>query len=592
MIFGKYVNKYYLKYFLFFLIGIIALLAVDYFQLLMPEIIGNMTDTIKGAIDNPQGLDLKIIKDYTLQLLGVGVILIIGRFTWRNMIFGVGVRIEADMRDEMFAHTLLLSQKYYKEHKTGALLSFFTNDLQVIRETFGQGTIFLIDAVFLGILTFIKMFKLNYILALLALIPLVLVAISGYFIETRMEKKFLKRQKAYEKISDFTQENFSGISVIKAFVKEKNEIKHFAKVNKENEEANLDFAKFQVKLDILFNVVLGSIVAVLIYGCALVVLNDNTFTVGSLIKFVSYFQTLVWPMYAISMLLTMRAQGMASLKRVTEFLDANVDITDNDVEDVDQINGEIEFNHLNFSYPDDPNTKILDDVTFKINQGEMVGIIGKTGCGKTTIVDLLLRTYNIDDNAIFIDSKDIMHIPFKKVRQSIGYVPQDNFLFSDTIYNNIAFADDNFTLSEYEVEEAAKMSDLHSNIMDFELKYNTVIGERGTTLSGGQKQRLSIARALIKNPPILILDDSVSAVDTKTEEDILENLKNLRKGKTTILIAHRISTVKDLDKIVIMNGGKVTGIGTHDELLETNSEYKELVRLQSLEKELEGDSNE
>ena len=311
----------------------------------------------------------------------------------------------------------------------------------------------------------------------------------------------------------------------------------------------------------------------------------DTFTVGELWEFIGYFDAVIWPFMAVAQLINMRSQAAASIQRVTEFLDEPIDIVDDNVENIDLIKGKIEFNHLNFMYPDG-NYNVLEDISFTIEQGQMVGIIGKTGCGKTTVVDLLLRTYNLGENQILIDDKDIMQLPYKKVREAIGYVPQDNFLFSDTVANNIAFAYD--SLEEEKIIAAARLADVHNNIIEFSDKYETILGERGVTLSGGQKQRVSIARALLKNPPILIFDDSVSAVDTKTEETILSNLRRLRQGKTTIMIAHRISTVETLDKIVVMDEGKIIGIGTHNQLLETCDEYKEMVRLQSLEKQIAG----
>ena len=281
----------------------------------------------------------------------------------------------------------------------------------------------------------------------------------------------------------------------------------------------------------------------------------------------------------------MRAQAKASYDRISELLEEPVEIVDENTVDIEALQGKIEFRHLTFKYPDGSDN-VLENICFTIEAGEMVGIIGKTGCGKTTVVDLLLRTYNVEENQILLDDKDIMHLPFRKVRDSIGYVPQDNFLFSDTIANNIAFAYEE--LDYQKVEAAAKLADVHNNIIEFNDKYETILGERGVTLSGGQKQRVSIARALVKNPAILIFDDSVSAVDTKTEETILSNLRNLRKGKTTIMIAHRISTVETLDKIIVMDDGRVAGIGTHEELLKSNAIYQEMVRLQSLEKEVNG----
>ena len=591
MIFGKYVNKYYLKYWFFFILGFIALLAVNWFQLEIPKICGQILD---GISDEAKGDPNSIfnnhdqIKNLMLYLGLIAAIMFTGRFMWRYCIFGVAARIEADVRDDMFVHAEKLSTAYYKKHKTGALMALFTNDLQVIRHSFGGGTVMFIDAIFLGSMALTRMFMNNWILSLFSIFPMILMAIASVFIGRIMRDKFRKRQEAYERLSDFTQENFSGISVIKAFVKEVHEIRHFDKVNEDNKNKIIEHVRFATLLNVLLSLFISSVFAILFGGGAYFVINGFMgieFTVGQLWEFVGYFDAVIWPFMAVAQLINMRSQATASLQRVTEFLDEPIDIVDNEVSDINRVKGKIEFRHLNFKYPDGSNN-VLEDISFTVEAGQMVGIIGKTGCGKTTVVDLLLRTYNLDENQLFIDGKDIMNLPFKKVREAIGYVPQDNFLFSDTVANNIAFAFDE--IEDEKIVEAAKLADVHNNIIEFTDKYETVLGERGVTLSGGQKQRVSIARALVKNPPILIFDDSVSAVDTKTEETILSNLRKLRQGKTTIMIAHRISTVETLDKIVVMDEGKIIGIGTHNQLLETCDEYKEMVRLQSLEKQIEG----
>ena len=586
MIFGKHINKYYKKYFIWFLFGILALILVDWYQLKIPELVGALIDDLekgKDVIGNGS------LKDLMLRLAHIAIIMFVGRFGWRNACFGVAVKIEADMREDLFIKSEKLSQRYYKEHKTGALMALYTNDLSTIREVFGLGLIMLIDALFLGILTFYKMFKTNKTLSLLALIPMVIICVVSLMIGKVMEKKFELRQKAYEDLSDFTQENFSGISVIKAFVKEILEITQFKKINKQNQEININFAKFSTLLHVLLTLFIGSITALLYLGGSFVVIKGNGFTSGDLFKYVTFFATLVWPMMAVSQLINMRAQAKASLNRISRLLDEKVDIVDDKVVDLEEIKGSIKFNNLSFQYPDGE-FNVLENISFDIKAGQMVGIVGRTGCGKTTIVDLLLRIYNVKENEIYLDGIDIMNIPFKKVRESIGYVPQDNFLFSDTIKNNIGFAFEE--IDDDTIQHAATLADVHQNIEDFEFKYETILGERGVTLSGGQKQRVSIARALIKNPPILILDDSVSAVDTKTEEKILTNLRDLRKGKTTILIAHRISTVKDLDLVILMDEGRILDCGTHDELLSRSNEYQEMVRLQSLEAEVEGGAHD
>ena len=593
MLFGKYVNKFYKKYWYLLISGAIFLILVDYFQLKIPEIYGSIINELKnGTLFSDTNNEYGKILSYALQMIGVGLIMFIGRFGWRNTVFGVGIRIEADLREDLFKKALTLDQAFYKENKTGGLLSYFTNDLEVIQRCFGQGTILIVDAIFLGVLAYVKMLRLSWKIALIALIPLLTILICSFFIERIMKQRFLKKQQAYENLSDFANENFSGISVIKAFVRESGEEERFAKINDENKKANLSFVKISILVDIFFTFVLTLIIAVLTYFCSDQVLKGaktltgETFDVGQMTELIAYFDTLIWPMFAISQLINLRAQGQASLKRISNILDTPVNIKDSDdvVKDV-KITGDILFKNFNFNYPDS-NIDVLHDINLHIKSGEFVGIIGKTGAGKSTFVDILLRTYNLNSGELFFDNVDIMKLPFKQVRDSIGYVPQDNFLFSDTISNNISFAYDEVSLEK--IENAAKLSDVHDNIIDFKDQYKTILGERGVTLSGGQKQRVSIARALIKDPQILILDDSVSAVDTKTEEEILSNLREIRRGKTTIIIAHRISTVKDLDKIVVLEDGTISGIGTNDELLKNNKEYQELVRLQSLEREAEG----
>ena len=587
MLFGKYVNKFYKKYWYLFLIGVTCLVLVDYFQLLIPEIYGNIVNELKENTLFNDG-NSKIIK-YSLELLGVGFIMLVGRFGWRNTVFGCGINVASDLRDDLYKKALMLDQEYYKKAKVGGLLSYFTNDLEVIQRVFGQGTILIVDAFFLGVIAYIKMLKLSIRIALFALIPLAIIFVGSFLVEKIMKKRFDKKQKAYERLSDFSNENFSGLSVIKAFVKEDNEKKRFDEINIDNKNANIDFVKLSIKINVFISFFLNIVAIIIIYLASDSIINGAStfagkeFNVGNMSELVAYFNTLIWPMFALSELVNLRAQGKASLNRISDLLDTSVRIKDDNVEDIDSIKGDIVFNNLSFNYPD---SKIdtLHNINLHINQGEFVGIVGKTGSGKSTLIDILLRTYNINENELFIDGIDIMHLPYKKVRDSIGYVPQDNFLFSDTISNNIAFAYD--AIDQNQVEEAARRADVDDNIRNFKDKYATILGERGVTLSGGQKQRVSIARALIKEPQILILDDSLSAVDTKTEEEILNTLKSIRQNKTTIIISHRISCVKDLDKIVVLNSGTITGVGTHEELLEECEEYSELARLQSLENEI------
>lgn len=593
MIFGKHINRYYLRYLHLFILGIAGLVLVDIYQLVIPELFGDLIDGINKNTLTEDAL-LKIVK----SLIVIIGIMFLGRFGWRICIFGLAVQVESDLRRRMFEKVESLSVEYFNEHKTGAQMALFTNDLMTIRRCFGSGTMMLVDALFLGILTLIKMVKLQPFLAVVSLIPLILIAIGGVIVGKYMSAKYKKRQEAYEDLSDFTQENFSGLHVIKAFVKESNELRRFRKINKYNEDTNIDFLKFSISLDVVLGAALNFIFLIILgIGSYFVVTTKNTenpFTIGNLSTYVAYFDTLIWPMLAFSQLVNMMASGRASLSRVSELLNEEPKVKDSDdvIKDLNilnNMNGEISFNNLSFAYPNSE-VEVLSNVSFKINPGEKVGIIGKTGCGKTTIVDLLLRLYNVGDNELLIDGIDIMKLPIAKVRELISYVPQDNFLFGTTVKENIAFGVDHYT--DEEVVEAAKLADVDDNIREFSDQYETIMGERGVTVSGGQKQRISIARAIMKKSKIMILDDSVSAVDTKTEKTILTNLFTKLDDITLIVIAHRISTVQNLDKIILIDDGKIVGCGSHDELLKSSKLYSEMVELQKLQSKVEEDINE
>ncbi|MBQ7873345.1 MAG: ABC transporter ATP-binding protein [Clostridia bacterium] len=587
MVFGKYINKYYFKHFFALLLGVIALVAVDFFQLKVPEFYNYIVTGLNDGFVEVGGELLKFDLDFLLDKICAPMILTIvviafGRFLWRICMFGTAIKVETDLRERMFDHCKDLSQQYYQVNKVGNMMSLFTNDLSQINECFGDGTLMLVDAVALTGMAVYKMSKLDPMLTVLAFIPMFLLFAVGAFVGKYMTKKWEERQEKFSQLSDFTQENFSGIAVIKAFVKEFKELWAFKKLNKENENINIEFTKISTLLQISVTFFVQSVVCVILgYGGYLVFRGD--FKVGELIEFYGYFTSIIWPIMALSMLIDMTSRGKASLKRISELLDAKPDVKDSvSVEQVDHIRGDIEFKNLSFKYPDG-DYDVLENVSFKINAGENVGIIGKTGSGKTTIVDLILRVYNVPENSLFIDGKDVNTIPIKTLRDFCAYVPQDNFLFSDTIENNIAFSRD--TSSSEEVVRAAKLSDVHENISEFPAKYATILGERGVTVSGGQKQRISIARALMKEASILILDDSVSAVDTKTEKVIIDNLRENRRGRTTILIAHRISTVEKMDKIIFVDDGKIVAVGAHDTLVETCPDYKLMVELQKLEEE-------
>lgn len=591
MVFGKYVNKFYKKYFWHFFFGILTVIFVDYIQLFIPAITGRIIDSITNGGISEGNWQFLIEQIIYIALVGLGMF--VGRFLWRICIFGEAVLVQSDLRFDMFEKTEKLSQRYYKVNKTGAILSYFSNDLETIEESFGFGIVQMIDGVFLLVMSLVKMFKLQGVLTLLLLIPVVLLGLCAFFVDKLMEKKYEKRQKAFEDMSDYAQENFTGIRVIKAFVKERKELKQFAKEAKKNKDTNIEYVKVSSLLEVLFDALIYVIFGIILLGGSyFVYLNIKSsgvegITIGSLIEFIGYADTLIWPIFALAGTINLIARARTSLKRISNLLDEKVEIVDDKVVCPTDLKGEIEFKNFNFAYPDDENTLILKDVNIKIKAGETIGIVGKIGSGKSTLVNMLFRLYNVEDNTLFIDGYDIMHLPIRMVRDTIGYCPQDNFLFSDSIRNNIAFSNPDMSLEE--VEKAAEFADVRSNIEEFKDKYETLIGEKGVSLSGGQKQRISIARAIVKDPKILVLDDSVSAVDVKTEETILHNIQKDRKGKTTILIASRVSTVKALDKIIVMNDGKVEAFGTHEECLKNSKTYTRMVELQSLEKEMEGE---
>ncbi len=589
MIFGKHINKYYLKYLHWIVLGVVTLFLVDYFQLQLPELYRMIIDGIdNGEVivnegEAPIPFDMVFVLDrICLPLLIIAVVLITGRFLWRICFFGSAIKVETDIRREMFSVGKNLSQEFYQKNKVGNLMSLFTNDLETVNECFGDGALMLFDALLLGGLAIIKMAGMNWLLTLLALIPMVFMLLASTLISKYMMRKWQLRQEAFSALSDFSQENFSGIAVIKAFVKEAKELWAFRKLNKDNERANVEFTRASVTLRILVTLFVESVICIILgYGGYLV--YSGVFSGGQLVEFIAYFTSVVWPIMAISNLVEMSSRGRASLKRIGTFLDATPTVKDRaGAEALTEVRGDIEFRGLTFAYPDS-SVNALENVSFKINAGENVGIIGKTGSGKTTLVDLILRTYNVPDGTLFIDGRDVNTVTIKSLREHLAYVPQDNFLFSDTIAANIAFASDD--KREELVERSATLADVHDNIKDFHDGYKTVLGERGVTVSGGQKQRISIARALMKEAEILILDDSVSAVDTGTEEVIIRNLRENRQGRTTILIAHRVTTVERMDKIIFVEDGKILAVGTHDELLESCREYRETVELQRLEDE-------
>ena len=593
MIFGKYINRYYFKNAPVLLLGLLALLTVDYIQLLIPQFYRLVINGVNLGQVVVNGQPLPFTKEVLLQhiclpMIWIVVLMVIGRFLWRICFFGSAVRVAANLRERMFDHSRQLSQQYYQVNKVGNLMSLYTNDIDTIQECFGDGILMFFDALVLGLMALYKMWRMDYKLTLLALIPALIMFGIGTVMGTAMTKRWEERQQAFSDLSDFAQENFSGIAVIKAFVKELKELMAFRKLNKQNEEINVIYTKIATLLEVLVTLFVESVICVILgYGGYLV--YQGRFNAGQLVEYIGYFEAIVWPIMAISMLIEKTSRGKASLNRITELLDAPIDVADRPgVQELQNPQGSVEFRHLTFRYPDGE-YDVLQDISFTIHPGESVGIVGKTGAGKTALVDLLLRTYNVPDGTLFVDGKDVNTLSIHSVRAACAYVPQDNFLFSDTIAHNIGFGVDG--ASPEMIDHAASLADVRDNIVDFKDGYETVLGERGVTVSGGQKQRISIARALLKDAPILILDDSVSAVDTRTEKIILDNLKSSRANKTTLLIAHRISTVERLDKIIFLDDGKIEAVGPHDELYTSCPKYRRMVDLQRLEDEAGGDDN-
>ncbi len=593
MIFGKYINRYYLKNAPVLLLGLLALLMVDYIQLLIPQFYRLVINGVNLGQVVVNGQTLPFTKEVLLQhiclpMIWIVVLMVIGRFLWRICFFGSAVRVAANLRERMFDHSRQLSQQYYQVNKVGNLMSLYTNDIDTIQECFGDGILMFFDALVLGLMALYKMWRMDYKLTLLALIPALIMFGIGTVMGTAMTKRWEERQQAFSDLSDFAQENFSGIAVIKAFVKELKELMAFRKLNKQNEEINVIYTKIATLLEVLVTLFVESVICVILgYGGYLV--YQGRFNAGQLVEYIGYFEAIVWPIMAISMLIEKTSRGKASLNRITELLDAPIDVADRPgVQELQNPQGSVEFRHLTFRYPDGE-YDVLQDISFTIHPGESVGIVGKTGAGKTALVDLLLRTYNVPDGTLFVDGKDVNTLSIHSVRAACAYVPQDNFLFSDTIAHNIGFGVDD--ASPEMIDHAASLADVRDNIVDFKDGYETVLGERGVTVSGGQKQRISIARALLKDAPILILDDSVSAVDTRTEKIILDNLKSSRANKTTLLIAHRISTVERLDKIIFLDDGKIEAVGPHDELYTSCPKYRRMVDLQRLEDEAGGDDD-
>lgn len=593
LLWGKYVRKYYLRYLIFFILGVAALITVDYFQLEVPEILGQIVDKLQsqGSIDVSGEWFTSLIS----RVVVIAVILFAGRVIWRLSLFYASKKMEEKIRLAMYEKAEKLDIFYYQDNKVGNVMNWFTNDLETLEEFLGWGSLMMIDGVFLTVIALVKMFILNTALALIALVPILLIAVWGALCEKYMGIKWTARQESNDDLYDYSQESFTGIRVIKAFVKETQQIHAFSKMALKNADINVEFTKISVIFDVIIEVIIAAVAATILgfggwfaYGCingAPIYIAGKPILIktGELITFTGYFFHLVWPMIALGQVVTMLSKARSSYRRIANFLDTPETLIDEENGLEIQAKGDIEFKDFSFTFPNQKSPSIKH-ITLKINQGENVGIVGAVGCGKSTLVNTLVRLYNVEKNKIFIDGIDIMKIKIQSVRNNVAITPQDNFLFSDSIFNNIAFS--NIDSSMDKVKKAAQFASVDEDIEQFSNKYDSVMGENGHTVSGGQKQRISIARAYVKNAPILILDDSVSAVDMKTEKSILNSIKEERKSKTTLVVASRISTVMDMDKIVILKDGELEAFDTPVNLLKTNKTFIRMHSLQQLEEEM------
>ncbi len=568
-IIGDFLKKYWPHY----TMGIIVLILSAYIQTLSPKILGNIID----ELDSKNIIEHQIIINTGLLLL-VALAAFVTRFIWRYFIIGTARNLECYLRQKLFEHFQKLSVDFFNSRKTGDLVAYAVNDINAVRMAFGPGLSLLVNGVGISTISAIAMVKsVNMRLTVLSLLPIPVIIFLILKIGKIIRKRFRIVQENFASISGRIQENISGIRVIKSYVQEDKEVLNFEELNNKMKESNIKMTRISSILSPLTKVCFGvSFMINLIYGSSLV--KTGVITLGDFVAFNGYLTMIMQPIISIGRVINIFQRGMASFKRLNEVFEVKPDITDG-VTDIQPnvIKGNIEFKNLNYTYLN--STEIaLNDINLKIDKGQIIGIIGKTGSGKTTLMNLLLKLYNAEPGKIFIDGKDINDFTLETLRENIGYVPQDNFFFSATIQENIKFFKDVY--SDEEIEDAARMSMIYDSIMEFPEKFETIVGERGVNLSGGQKQRISIARAIIKNPSILILDDALSAVDTKTEEEILKNLKTNLKERTGIIIANRISAIMNADLILVMDHGRIIERGTHEQLTNNQKLYYELYKEQ------------
>ncbi|MCB5271204.1 MAG: ABC transporter ATP-binding protein/permease [Candidatus Cloacimonetes bacterium] len=564
--------------------GIIMLILVDVVQLITPKVMQYAIDSIQARTIDQSGL-LWI----ALLIVVLAFAVMILRFFWRMLIIGNSHRIEQSLRQDFYNHLLKLSQNFFNKSKTGDLMAYATNDLNAVRMLLGMGLIAFMDIVLMTVASFSFMVSINFKLTLLAVIPMPILSITiGYF-GKRMHKRFAKVQAAFASMSGKIQESISGIRIVKAFGQEKSELDKIDEVSQVYVDQNISMARIAGFFHPFQGFIIScSMIITLYFGGRAAIRGD--ITIGGFIAFFQYLGMLVWPMIAIGWIVDMYQRGTASLKRLNEIFVAEPEINDDEADmSIEKINGKIEIKDLSFRYGETL-PLIFKDISACIEEGKTLAIVGPTGCGKTSLIELLVRIYNPPKNTIYVDDREVHRIPLQVLRRDVVLVPQDIFLFSDTIANNIRLG--NPEASDEQVFEAARIANVYNEINEFDHKFETLVGERGVTLSGGQKQRVAISRALLTNPQVLILDDALSAVDTKTESMILERLVKDRQEKTTIIIAHRISSIQHADRIIVLTDGVIKERGNHDSLIRAGGIYRALYEKQRIRARLENEEVE